>query len=286
MTPKPISLIEIAYRTHLVVFFLLALVFAVGCDQPPKLDTAPEPVSVTAPIGEALADVDAIPPLATNIRDDAKALTPANVPTLAPRIERNADEVIDHARAASAKLTATESTARENDKRVEALIASATKLQSDNAALKEAIEREKRAASRTMQTIVSGVGAVCILAGIAFGVSGNVKNGVMLGAAGAVAIGLATFWLEVALIGLWTAGIALVGGVAWFAWNAWRNRKSLDQTIADAKSLVVANIAAIKQGALFPTQQLASVWKWEQTPGARKLVDEVQAAEGVGKLAK
>jgi hypothetical protein len=56
--------------TMLAALAVLSVMFALvafGCDQPPKSDR-PEPISVTEPIGTALDDVSAIPPLGEQVK--------------------------------------------------------------------------------------------------------------------------------------------------------------------------------------------------------------------------
>jgi hypothetical protein len=203
----------------IVAMIVLALA-APGCDQPPKSDR-PQPISVTQPIGTALDDVAAIPPLGEQVKSDAKALTPANVPTLAPRIERNADEIIDHARAAERTLVEVRETSLQNDKRVAELQGIAAKLYSENAALKQAIEREKQSGIRKVQLIVGGISAVVLMAGIGLAFV-SPKLGATVAAFGAVGIGVASYFATIAAVAGVASIIGLIIGVAWLAHrNGW-----------------------------------------------------------------
>jgi hypothetical protein len=213
--------------TMLAALAVLSVMFALvafGCDQPPKSDR-PEPISVTQPIGTALDDVAAIPPLGEQVKSDAKAVfedvgNATKVQTSARRIERNADEIIDHARAAERTLTEAKATSLQNDKRVEVLQSHIAKLTADNAKLREQVERERQSGIRKVQLYVGLFGAALIAGGVLSVVKGFLTVGIGLGLGGAVAIGITTFWHQIADVGIGVGIIAFVGGIGWLVYKA------------------------------------------------------------------
>jgi len=208
-----------------VIVAMIVLALAVpGCDQPPKSDR-PEPISVTQPIGTALDDVSAIPPLARDIKADGERLREnpedsRNVAAAAPRIVNRAEEIEDHARAAERTLTEAKATSLQNDKRVEVLQREIAKLAADNAKLREQVERERQSGIRKVQLYVGLFGAALIAGGVLAVVKGFLTVGIGLGLGGAVAIGITTFWHQIADVGIGVGIIALVGGIGWLVYKA------------------------------------------------------------------
>jgi hypothetical protein len=184
--------------TMLAALAVLSVMFALvafGCDQPPKSDR-PEPISVTQPIGTALDDVSAIPPLARDIKADGERLREnpedsRNVAAAAPRIVNRAEEIEDHARAAERTLTEVKATSVQNDRRVAELQGLAAKLYNENAALKQAIERERTSAMRRVQFIAGGLGTAAIIGGIVLAFS-MPKSGIITVIGGVLCVSVAT----------------------------------------------------------------------------------------------
>jgi hypothetical protein len=177
------------------VMLMLMAVANAGCDQPPKSDR-PQPISVTEPIGTALGDVAAIPPLAQGIKADGERLREnpedsRNVAAAAPRIVIRAEEIEDHARAAERTLTEVRETSVQNDRRVEALTAAVAKLQADNAKLREQVERERTSAMRRVQFIAGGLGTAAIIGGIVLAFS-MPKSGIITVIGGVLCVSVAT----------------------------------------------------------------------------------------------
>jgi hypothetical protein len=204
---------------------LIAVALLAGCDQPPKSDR-PQPISVTQPIGTALGDVAAIPPLAQGIKADGERLREnpedsRNVAAAAPRIVNRAEEIEDHARAAERTLTEAKATSLQNDKRVEVLQSQLAKLTADNAKLREQVERERQSGIRKVQLIVGGVSAVVLMAGIGLAFV-SPKLGATVAAFGAVGIGVASYFATIAAVAGVASIIGLIIGVAWLAHrNGW-----------------------------------------------------------------
>jgi hypothetical protein len=214
--------------TMLAALAVLSVMFALvafGCDQPPKSDR-PEPISVTQPIGTALDDVAAIPPLAQGIKADGERLREfpedsRNVAAAAPRIINRAEEIEDHARAAERTLTEARQTSLQNDRRVEVLQSHIAKLTADNAKLREQVERERQSGIRKVQLIVGGVSAVVLMAGIGLAFV-SPKLGAIVAAFGAVGIGVASYFATIAAVAGVASIIGLIIGVAWLAHrNGW-----------------------------------------------------------------
>lgn len=252
---------------------LIAVLLIAGCDQPPKREPIDAPVTLTPPLGDALESVSAIPPLGEQVKTDAQRLTPDNVPTLAPRIERQADEIIDHARTAERTLTEARETSLQNDRRVDEIKGLLAKLQSENAALKAAIERERQSGIRKVQLIVGGVSAVVLMAGIGLAFV-SPKLGAVVAAFGAVGIGVASYFATIAAVAGIASIIGLIVAAGWLAWrNGWLDG-TLRRVIQAIEQTHVANpLATLKDGkraiAVATDDELAAIVRDETRPAGK-----------------
>jgi hypothetical protein len=260
------------------VMLLLMAVANAGCDQPPKSDR-PKPISVTEPIGTALDDVAAIPPLAQGIKADGERLREnpedsRNVAAAAPRIIIRAEEIEDHARAAERTLVEVKATSAQNDRRVDEIKGLLVKLQSENAALKAAIERERQSGIRRVQLYVGLLGAALIAGGVLAVVKGFLTVGIGLGLGGAVAIGITTFWHQIADVGIGVGIIALVGGIGWLVYKAgWADdtlRRVTQRIEAEGEHDITGQIAKLKRGIAKTTDDaFAAIVRDETRPSGK-----------------